>query len=67
MSKAKPSDHETIDAGLDAKAMEAIGRALKAHYQDLVEAPLPERFQELLASLDSTDETSSNRGTDAPG
>jgi hypothetical protein len=36
----------------DPKALEAIGRALEAHYADLVQAPLPGRFVELLARLD---------------
>ena len=58
MSKAKPTaDRAPTDAGLDAKALEAIGRALQAHYDDLVKAPLPDRFHELIASLDAADET----------
>ena len=39
-------------AAPDPKALEAIGRALEAHYADLVQAPLPERFVELLARLE---------------
>lgn len=39
-------------AAPDPKALEAIGRALEAHYADLVQAPLPEKFAELLARLD---------------
>ncbi len=31
----------------------AIGQALKAHYSDLVSAPLPDRFLELLSSLEA--------------
>jgi hypothetical protein len=68
MSKAKPTDESApADAGIDAKAMEAIGRALKAHYDDLVKAPLPDRFQELITSLDVAGETGPKGGTDAPG
>ena len=68
MSKAKPTDDRApTDAGLDAKAMEAIGRALKAHYDDLVKAPLPDRFNELIASLDAADETAPKGGADASG
>ena len=44
------------DAALDPKALEAIGRALKAHYDDLVEAPLPDKFAELLARLEVEEE-----------
>jgi Anti-sigma factor NepR len=37
------------------KAAEAIGRVLKAHYAELVEAPLPEKFLELLARFEARD------------
>ena len=37
---------------LDNKVLDAIGRALKAHYDDLVKAPLPDRFLDLLADLE---------------
>ena len=40
------------DAPLDTKVLDAIGRALKAHYDDLVKAPLPDRFLDLLADLE---------------
>ena len=30
--------------GLDSRSQEAIGRALKAHYDDLVRAPVPSKF-----------------------
>jgi Anti-sigma factor NepR len=42
-------------AARDPKAAEAIGRALKAHYAELVEAPLPEKFLELLARFKARD------------
>jgi hypothetical protein len=45
----------------DPKAAVAIGRALKAHYADLVQAPLPEKFVELLARFEVAD-----RATDEP-
>ena len=45
MSKTKLVDETASgDAGFDAKAMEAIGQALKVHYDDLVNAPLPDRL-----------------------
>ena len=40
-------------AARDPKAAEAIGRALKAHYAELVDAPLPEKFLELLARFEA--------------
>jgi len=46
-------------AAPDRKAVEAIGRALEAYYTDLVQAPLPEKFVELLARLEG-----GNRGSE---
>ena len=43
------------DAVLDPKVLEAIGRALKAHYDDLLHAPLPEKFVELLDRLEAAE------------
>ncbi len=40
------------DAALDPKVLETIGQALKAHYDDLVSAPLPQKFLDLLAKLE---------------
>ena len=34
------------------EAVQAIGRALEAHYADLVHAPLPDKFLQLLARLE---------------
>ena len=47
----------------DPKAVEAIGRALKAHYADLVHAPLPEKFLELLARFEVADRTPEPKGS----
>jgi hypothetical protein len=65
MSKAGPTDDEeaAADPGLDAKAIDAIGRALRAHYNDLVTAPLPDRFNELIARLGVEDRTAQGNGT----
>ena len=38
---------------LDQRVQEAIGRSLKAHYDDLVKAPIPDRFLVLLAELEA--------------
>lgn len=48
-------------AAPDPKAVEAIGQALEAHYADLVQAPLPEKFRELLARLEVGDRVSEPR------
>ena len=53
MNGTRKNANATPDvAAPDRKALEAIGRALKAHYADLVQAPLPEKFVELLARLE---------------
>jgi len=53
MSKSKTAEGQPpSEAALDPKALDAIGRALKAHYDDLVNAPLPQKFLDLLARLD---------------
>jgi hypothetical protein len=48
-------------ASPDPKAVEAIGRALKAHYSDLVHAPLPAKFVELLAQFEDGDKASETK------
>ena len=40
-------------AALDVKIQQSIGRSLKAHYDDLVNAPVPDRFLVLLAELEA--------------
>jgi Anti-sigma factor NepR len=55
-------------AAPDPRAVEAIGRALKVHYADLVDSPLPERFVELLARFEVADRTREPKGkSDAVG
>ena len=50
-ARAEPDD-ETM---LDLRVQESIGRSLKAHYDDLLNAPVPDRFLVLLAQLADTD------------
>lgn len=40
---------------LDPKVQESIGRSLRAHYDDLVNAPIPDKFLVLLAQLEATE------------
>jgi hypothetical protein len=61
-SKTVEQDGRQSDGVLDPKALEAIGRALRAHYDDLVHAPLPDRFVELLARLEVEERSSKTRG-----
>lgn len=64
MTVARTSKTKAPDvAAHDPKAVEAIGRALKAHYTDLVDAPLPERFVELLARFEVVDRVPELRGS----
>ena len=53
MNATRTKKTEAVDpAAPDPKAAEAIGRALEAHYASLVQAPLPDKFLELLARLE---------------
>ncbi len=52
MSPKDKTETEAQDGAPDPKAVEAIGRALAAHYADLVQAPLPDKFMQLLTRLE---------------
>ncbi len=58
VNAARVTKFEKPDGGADrpvesgTEAVQAIGRALEAHYADLVRAPLPDKFLQLLARLD---------------
>ena len=53
MNATRTKKVESADtAAPDPKAVEAIGRALEQHYAGLVQAPLPDKFMELLARLE---------------
>jgi hypothetical protein len=52
--------------GLDARSQDAIGRSLKAHYEDLVRAPVPDKFLEMLDRLEAA-ERSKPKGADDEG
>ena len=38
---------------LDPRIQESIGRSLKAHYDDIVNTPVPDKFLVLLAQLEA--------------
>jgi hypothetical protein len=46
-------DRDVVDVVLDPRIQEAIGKSLKAHYDDLIKAPVPDRFLVLLAELEA--------------
>ncbi|ACA17165.1 hypothetical protein M446_2726 [Methylobacterium sp. 4-46] len=59
-----PADHGVAGGsdqpGLDRLTQGRLGSHLRAMYDELVQQPIPERFVELLASLDQPAETSKN-------
>lgn len=50
-SRGRPG-HGQGKGELDATTRRRLGRALRAHYADLLSAPVPERFAALIAGLD---------------
>lgn len=63
INKSEPSGAAIEEKAMpDPKATEAIGRALEAHYADLVQAPLPDKFLDLLARLENGDQGSKPKG-----
>jgi hypothetical protein len=57
----KPAPAPESGDAAGSQAAHAIGRALEAHYASLIEAPLPDKFVELLARLEQ-DQVSPKRG-----
>ena len=59
LMNADPPEAAQVDPGedvvLDPRVQDSIGRSLKAHYDDLVTAPIPDRFLALLAQLEATE------------
>ena len=53
MENPKPVDETNANrAGLDQKVLDAIGNALKAHYDALVDASLPKKIFDLVDQLE---------------
>ena len=53
-SRSNSKENSTLnDAAFDPKVLDAIGGALKAHYDDLTCAPLPSKLLDLLARLEA--------------
>jgi hypothetical protein len=53
MTEAGGGGNDDIDFILDPKVQESIGRSLKAHYDDIVNSPVPDKFLVLLAQLEA--------------
>jgi hypothetical protein len=63
MNVTRTNNTEAPDTAIpDPKALEAIGRALAAHYADLVQAPLPDKFAKLLARLEIGEQAPAPQG-----
>jgi len=58
----KPGPAPDLPAEAGSEAVQAIGRALEAHYADLVQAPLPDKFLQLLARLEDDKSASKAQG-----
>ena len=52
------------ELSLDPKVQESIGRSLKAHYDDIVNSPVPDKFLVLLAQLEATERRAAGASTD---
>lgn len=63
---AEPEDGTDIDVEvmLDPRVQESIGRSLKAHYDDIVNAPVPDKFLVLLAQLEATEHRAAGASSD---
>jgi hypothetical protein len=53
--------------GLDARSQDAIGRSLKAHYENLVRAPVPDKFLEMLDRLEAAEQSKPQGSADESG
>lgn len=55
---------QDAEATLDPKVQESIGRSLRAHYDDIVSAPVPDKFLVLLAQLEATEHRAAGASID---
>lgn len=62
MAAPDESGNQDGELTLYPRVQESIGRSLKAHYDDIVNAPVPDKFLVLLAQLEATE----NRAAGAP-
>lgn len=64
MSDPGENYDDDFELVLDPKVQESIGRSLKAHYDDIVNAPVPDKFLVLLAQLEATEQRAAGASTD---
>lgn len=53
---------EVFEPVLDQRIQDMIGRSLKAHYDDLIHAPIPDKFLVLLAQLEAKERQEQAKG-----
>jgi hypothetical protein len=58
----RSSESEVFEPVLDQRIQDMIGRSLKAHYDDLTKAPVPDRFLVLLAQLEAKERQLQEKG-----
>jgi hypothetical protein len=56
------SEPEVFEPVLDQRIQDMIGRSLKAHYDDLINAPIPDKFLVLLAQLEAKERQDQTEG-----
>lgn len=64
MAASDGSGDQDSELSLDPRVQESIGRSLKAHYDDIVNAPVPDKFLVLLAQLEATEHRAAGASTD---
>lgn len=64
MAGSGENNDEDFELVLDPKVQESIGRSLKAHYDDIVNAPVPDKFLVLLAQLEAIERRAAGASSD---
>lgn len=55
-------DRACAEPEIDNRIQELIGRSLKAHYDDIVASPMPDRFLVLLSELEAKEQQLAGKG-----
>lgn len=50
-----------VEPEIDSRIQDVIGQSLRAHFDDIVAAPMPDRFLVLLAELDNKEREMSGK------
>lgn len=62
MDKRKPDGAEG-EIELDSRIQDVIGKSLQAHFDDILAAPMPDRFLVLLSELESKEQALAAEGS----